>query len=102
MEIHKIARYEIRPQSLPEVLEAIETFAAYVRDELTETRWTTLQDPAHPTRFVSLIWALDEAADQRHRQAEGTQRFVAALYPNVVGEVDFTSYRLVADSGRPA
>jgi quinol monooxygenase YgiN len=77
---------------------AMHDFANYVRKELDDSSWTTYRDPKAPTRYMSVIIADSPAADERHRKATGTQAFVAALYPLLVGEVEFTHYDLVTSS----
>ena len=73
-------------------------FASYVRKELPDSSWTTYRDPRAPTHYISVIRADDPAADDRHRDAPGTKAFVQALYPLLIGEVEFTQYELVTSS----
>jgi quinol monooxygenase YgiN len=94
----KIARYQVRPESREAVEQAMREFAAHVAFELPDSTWTTYRDAKSPDRYVSVITADDPGADERHRQSPGTKKFVDALYPNVVGEVEFTEYELVANS----
>lgn len=98
MSVFKIARYEVRPEAREEVERAIQEFAAYVRAELGDSSWVTYRDKQNPNRYVSLISADDEAADERHRKAPGTKRFVEVLYPRLVGPVEFTEYEPFATS----
>ena len=96
--IFKIARYEVRPEARDEVERAIHEFASYVQAELAGSSWTTYRDRDNPNRYVSFISADDEEADERHRKAPGTRRFVEVLYPRLVGGVEFTDWELVAAS----
>ena len=98
MPVFKIASYEVRPEAREEVERAIQEFAAYVRAELQDSSWVTYRDKKNPNRYVSLISADDEAADERHRQAPGTKRFVEVLYPRLAGLVEFTEYEPFATS----
>jgi len=98
MSIFKIARYKIRPDARDAVEQAMREFAKYVAFELGDTSWITYRDAHDPDTYVSLIRADDEAADQRHREAVGTKQFVDALYPHVIGSVEFTDYEPVASS----
>lgn len=98
MPVFKIARYEVQPEAREEVERAIQEFAAYVRAELRDSSWVTYRDKKNPNRYVSLISADDEAADERHRKAPGTKRFVEVLYPRLVGQVEFTEYEPFATS----
>jgi quinol monooxygenase YgiN len=98
MPVIKIARYRIRPESREAVEQAMRDFAKYVAFELPDSTWVTYSEATDPDRYVSVITAVDEDADHRHRDAVGTKRFVEALYPNVVGEVELTDYQPVASS----
>lgn len=97
-EVVKLARYEVRPEAREGVEAAMHEFATYVREELPDGSWATFQEIDDPNRFVSLIVVDSPEADLRHQRAPGTRRFVEKLYPNVVGEVEFTEYRRLADS----
>jgi quinol monooxygenase YgiN len=96
--IFKIARYEVRPDEREAAEQAIREFAQYVQEHLEGSDWATYREKSNPNRFVSLISIVDEKADEWHRRAPGTRRFVDALYPKLVGEVEFTDYELVATS----
>lgn len=98
MAVYTIARFEVRPDARDQAERAMHEFASYVRKELPDSMWTTYRDPRAPTHYISLIRADDPAADDRHRNAPGTQAFVTALYPLVVGEVEFTQLELVTSS----
>ncbi|HXV71633.1 MAG TPA: hypothetical protein VEB69_09545, partial [Acidimicrobiia bacterium] len=98
MAVIKIARYEVAPGSTDAIESAIVEFADYVQRKLGDSSWTTYRDRYDPTRYVSVIIADDEEADRRHREASGTVEFAEKLYPNVIGDVVFTEYDLVASS----
>jgi len=98
MPVFKLARFQVRPEAREQAERAMHEFATYVRTELDDSSWTTYRDPKAPMHYLSLIIADSPAADDRHRNAPGTQKFVAELYPLVVGEVEFTQYELVTSS----
>ena len=98
MSVFKIARYRIQPNARGPVEEAMRTFAAYVAEELPDSRWTTYRERGDDAAYVSVIGADDGPADERHRKADGTKRFVDALYPKLDGDVAFTDHELVATS----
>jgi len=98
MAVIKIAHYEVAPENRDLAAGAMVEFARYVRDELEDSSWTTYRDRDYPGRYVSVIIADGEVADRRHQEAPGTVEFAGTLYPNVVGEVVFTEYDLVASS----
>src|SRR5262245_6056042 len=98
MPVFTLARFQVRPEAREQAERAMHEFAAYVRKDLEDSSWTTYRDPKSPTHYMSLIIADSPAAEQRHREAPGTKVFVDALYPLVVGEVEFTQYELVTSS----
>lgn len=98
MAVFKMARFEVRPDARGDAERAMHDFASYVRKELPDSSWTTYRDRQAPNHYISVIIADDAEADDRHRNAPGTQAFVAALYPLVVGNVQFTEYELVTSS----
>jgi len=98
MPLYKVAYYEVHPEARADAERAMHEFASYVRKELPDSAWTTYRDREAPNRYISVIVADDQAADERHRNAPGTQAFVATLYPLVVGKVEFTDYELVTSS----
>ena len=98
MSVFKIARFEVRADAKDAAERAMFEFATYVRNELPDSAWTTYRDASAPLKYMSLIIANDAAADERHRMAPGTQAFVDALYPLLVGTVELTDYQLVTSS----
>jgi quinol monooxygenase YgiN len=98
MPVFKLARFQVRPEAREQAERAMHEFATYVRKELDDSSWTTYRDPKSPTHYLSLIIADSPAADDRHRNAPGTKAFVDALYPLLVGDVEFTQYDLVTSS----
>ncbi|HEY5944794.1 MAG TPA: hypothetical protein VIV40_04855 [Kofleriaceae bacterium] len=98
MAVFKLARFAVRPDAREAAERAMHDFASYVRKELPDSMWTTYRDAKAPNHYVSMIRADNPAADERHRNAAGTQAFVAALYPLVEGTVEFTEYELVTSS----
>ncbi|MBS1123556.1 MAG: hypothetical protein H6Q90_5784 [Deltaproteobacteria bacterium] len=98
MAVFKIARYDVRPDAGAQAERAMHEFATYVRKELADSSWTTYRDPHAPTHYVSLLRAETPAADARHRDAPGTQAFLAALEPLLEGKLELTEYELVTSS----
>jgi quinol monooxygenase YgiN len=98
MPLYTLARFVVRPDAREQAERAMHEFATYVRAELDDSSWTTYRDPQSPHHYVSLIRATNAAADERHRNAPGTQAFVAELYPLVEGTVEFTQLELVTSS----
>lgn len=98
MTVYKIARFEVDPGAVESVEEAMREFARFVGTELDDSTWTTYREKGGPNSYLSIITADDAAAERRHRDASGTKDFANRLYPNVIGDVVFTDYELVASS----
>ena len=98
MAVYKTSRFEVRADAREQAERAMHEFAAYVRRELAESMWTVYRDPDLPTRYVAFLRAEHAAAEQRHRDAPGTQAFVAALQPLLVGAFEEAGCELVTSS----
>jgi len=95
-EIHELARYEVRPEALQEVLAAIHEFVGYVRsNEPGALRYEVWQEADHPTRFVHIFVWRDEEANRIHGQSDAVKKFAGILYPQCLAPVEFTEYRQV-------
>lgn len=98
MAVFKLARFEVRADAIVDAERAMHELASYVRRELPGSSWTTYRDPNAPTHYVSMIRTDDAAADERQLEAPGTQAFVAALAPLLVGDLELTEWQLVTSS----
>ena len=95
-EIHELARYEVRPESLEECLAAIHEFVAYVREnEPGALRYEVWQEAEHPTRFVHLFVWRDAEAKRIHGDSVAVKKFAGTLYPNCLLAVEFIRYKQV-------
>lgn len=95
-EIRELARYEVRPESLPACLDAIHEFVAHVRDnEAGALRYEVWQETEHPTRFVHLFIWRDAEANDLHGQSTAVKKFAGILYPNCIAPVEFVGYSQV-------
>ena len=95
--IRQLARYEVRPESLPKCLAAIQEFVAYVRaNEPGTLRYEVWQEPDHPTRFVHIFVFRDLAADRAHSESAQVKQFASILYPECLAPVEFVDYRQIA------
>jgi quinol monooxygenase YgiN len=95
-EIHELARYEVRPDSLDECVAAIHEFVAYVREnESGALRYEVWQEAEHPTRFVHLFVWRDEHANRIHGESAAVKKFAGILYPHCLAPVEFIAYRQV-------
>ena len=95
-EIHELARYEIRPDALDDVLAAIHEFVAYVRtNEPGALRYEVWQEEEHPTRFVHIFVWRDENANRIHGESAAVKKFADVLYPKCLAPVEFITYKQV-------
>ena len=95
-EIHELARYEVRPESLDEVIAAIHEFVTYVRvTEPGALRYEVWQEQEHPTRFVHIFVWKDEEANRIHGQSDAVKKFAGILYPKCLAPVEFIEYKQV-------
>jgi quinol monooxygenase YgiN len=95
-EIHELASYEVRPESLAQCLAAIHKFVAYVRaNEPGALRYEVWQDAEHPTRFVHIFVWRDAEANRIHGESAAVKRFAGALYPNCLAPVEFREYKQI-------
>ena len=98
-EIREIARYEVRPEALAEVLVAIHEFVAYLQtNEPGALRYEVWQEDKHPTRFVHLFVWRDEEANRIHGQSAAVKKFAGILYPKCIAPVEFIEYKQI-DAG---
>jgi quinol monooxygenase YgiN len=92
-EIRQLARYQVRPESLPRCLTAIREFVAYVRaNEPGTLRYEVWQEQADPTRFVHIFVFRDAEADRAHSESAEVKTFAAVLYPECLAPVEFVDY----------
>jgi quinol monooxygenase YgiN len=95
-EIHELARYEVRPESLDVCVAAIHEFVAYVRDnEPGALRYEVWQEAEHPTRFVHLFVWRDAEANRIHGESAAVKKFAGILYPNCLAPVQFIEYKQI-------
>ena len=98
MPLYKTLRFEVRDDAREAAERAMHEFASYVRSELDDSSFTVYRDPQSPVHFLAFVRAATPAADERHRKAPGTQSFMAALAPLLVGSIDERPCELVTSS----
>ena len=97
MPIYKTASFLVRAGSLDRCTEAVRQFVAEIqRTEPGTQLYVSLQDQINPHRFLHVFIFEDERAETIHREAPATRRFTELLYPELIGEVKFGDYSLVA------
>ena len=93
--VAKTARFAVHPDARERCEAAIREFVSAVEDEPGTTMYVALRERGDPTRFLHVMVFDDEAADERHRHAEHTRRFVEALYPHTLEGVAFNDFTMV-------
>lgn len=99
MKLYKTARYRVKPEKVPEVERAMHEHVARLKEGFPGFLWWTVKDKVDPTRYFTLIIAPDEKTNQQASDSEGTRKFVRVLYPNLIGEVEWTDWVAVAHTG---
>jgi quinol monooxygenase YgiN len=95
-EIHELARYEVRPETLDQCLAAIHEFVAYIREnEPASLRYEVWQDAERPTRFVHIFVWRNAEANRIHGESAAVKKFAGMLYPNCLAPVEFIKYKQV-------
>ncbi len=96
MRLYKTARYRVKPEKVTEVEKAMDEHAARLKERFPDFLWWTIKDKENPTLYLTLIIAPDEKTNQQASDSDGTRKFVAVLYPNLIGEVEWTDWEPVA------
>ncbi len=98
-EIRQLARYQVHPEALEQVLAAVEEFVAYVQaNESGTLRYDVWQERDDPTRFVHTFTFRDAQAAQAHSESAAVKKFSGILYPQCLAPVEFVDYRQIASN----
>ena len=91
------ASFLVRPGSPDRVTDAIREFIDEMRrSEPGTTVYLSLQDAVNPHRFLHVMVFADDRANDVHRRAAIAKRFTERLTPELVGDVKFGDYDVVA------
>jgi quinol monooxygenase YgiN len=98
--IHKLARYRVRKDAVPQALAAVEAFVDEVgRKEGGTAYYHAFQETADPTMFTHSMAFRTPSAEKYHQTTPWCKAFVAKLYPLCEKEPEFVEVRPV---GRPS
>jgi len=99
MRIYMTARFRVQPESVQTCLYAINDFVDHIKaNEPGTLQYTSVQEYGDSFSFLNFFAFEDEAAEELHRESAGTRRFIDAVYPNLVGDVEFTRFGPVAST----
>lgn len=95
--IYMTARFRVQPESFSACLYTINDFIEYIKANEPDTlQYTSVNDFDDPYTFLHFFVFKDEAAEERHRNSPAVRAFVEALYPNLIGDVEFARWNEVA------
>ena len=100
MPIYQTAHYQVKPEAVEKVKEAIIEFVEYVKAHEPGTKmYKAWQDKNDPTKFVHLFIFENEEAQKIHSESEEVKKFESVYSPVLVsGPVVFTDYVTVAEN----
>ena len=97
--IKKMVRYRVKADEVGAVRAAIEEFV----DAIAEHEPNTIYGSLLADDGVSFVHAMafpDAKAEERHRTAEHTERFVELLYPKCDQEPQFNTFQVIGTTKR--
>jgi quinol monooxygenase YgiN len=102
MAVYTIAEYQVKPQAVDKVKNAIEEFVRYIKANEPGTKfYEAWQQKNDPTRFVHFFIFENEAAHKAHGGSDAVKRFESVYSSELSGgNVVFTDYELVASNTR--
>jgi quinol monooxygenase YgiN len=92
--IRLMAEYRIKAGTLDVVQTAIKEFVAAIHEAEPEIEYIPYR-VGDSDRFIHLMAFVDEAARERHQQADYTSLFVEALYPNCTELPTFSQLEVI-------
>jgi quinol monooxygenase YgiN len=94
--VARTARFTVHPEARERCEAAIREFVTALDDEPGTRVYVALRESGDPTRFLHVMVFDDEAADERHRRAGHTRRFVEELYPHTLEGVALNDFTMVS------
>lgn len=98
MPIYITATYQVKPDAVERVKQAIQEFVEYVKANEPGTKmYIAWQQQDAPHRFMHFFIFENEAAQAIHSESAAVKRFESIYSPELVGgDVVFTDFDLVA------
>jgi quinol monooxygenase YgiN len=94
--IARTARFVVRSVARERCEATIREFVDAVREEPGVWIYISLHEKGDPTRFLHVMVFADCKAEERHRHAAHTRRFVEALYPDTLDGMAFNDFTMVS------
>jgi len=96
MPIFQIAEYEVKPDAVDRVKQAVHEFVHYVEtNEPGTLLYSAWQQQDSPTHFTHLFVFEDDDAKDTHSQSKAVKSFESVYSPALVGRVKFTNYEQI-------
>jgi len=93
MPFFRTAHYQVKPEAVGKVKQAILEFIHHVEvNEPGTLIYSAWQQQDHPNRFTHFFVFEDEAARNTHSRSNAAKRFESVYSPELVGAVTFTDY----------
>ncbi|HSW37798.1 MAG TPA: antibiotic biosynthesis monooxygenase [Candidatus Saccharimonadales bacterium] len=90
--VAKIVRYKAKPHEVTEVAQAIKDFLVAIAKHEPDTDYQALQ-MTDGVSFIHTMRFKDEAAMQKHANADYTLKFTDVLYPRCEVEPEFSDVK---------
>ena len=101
MSIYMTARWKANPEAASKVEQALGEFVAAVHENEPNTHiYTALKVVGSEATYMTYFIFEDEAARDFHTSTEWVKRFTSIIYPENLGDVEFTTYQLIASTDR--
>ena len=101
MSVYMTARWKANPEAAGKVEDALREFVAAVKENEPHThQYTALKSEAGEATYMTYFIFEDEAARDFHGATDWVRRFTSVIYPENLGDIEFTSYELIASTDR--
>lgn|GEM_PF-2939957 len=98
MKVYKLITYDVKPEAIEQVEEAMRVYVDGWHERYNGSLWWTTKRQDKPGSYVTVVAVPDEQTDNRIVTDERTKEFLAALYPQCIGEPTFIDLDMVVTS----
>ena len=96
--VQKLVSYKVDEDAIEAAKLAIKEFIEGIRKHESQTNYHAYQISEDKSQFIHLMVFPDNAAEEKHRNAEYTKKFVHDLLPLCEQEPKFSDIEIVADT----